>query len=313
MSTAIGQSQSELKALQEAENQLREWERQGRTEDIKIVGSHKTALMKQVKAGRIDLQAIVDDHNYNHPDGKYYGQEMPEKNAGAKPAIDSDTDSATESTRESTSNAAARTQPATDDVPESNRPVAAYTYLENQWTGFPATLSQVAKQAYVFPNGNAVYCANWDPRKFDPTPESIGRALPKCVVRREVPDGKKTNGFRKGQRVDISFGNVSGDSRNLGTVSSSTIAGSVLRMTRDGKIAIGRFNAFSVGSGGDGAGGGNRKRVLRGDYALDGHLIEIVTTDGEALVGFIAWSSDKGNDSIDHIFVNGEHFWRRGD
>jgi hypothetical protein len=76
-------------------------------------------------------------------------------------------------------------------------------------------------------------------------------------------------------------------------------------------IEIGKFNAFSINSGSNGAGGGNRKRALQGHYTLDGHLITITTAKGETFVGFISWSSDSGGDSIDHVFINGEHFWNR--
>jgi hypothetical protein len=137
-------------------------------------------------------------------------------------------------------------------------------------------LSQVAKQVYVFPNGMAVYCAK---------------------VRRLIS-------------VSAMCGR---DNRNLGAGSSTLISGSTLRMTGDDSIEIGKFNAFSVKRGGDGAGGGNRKRALQGRYALDGHLITMTMTEGEILVGFISWSSDCGGDSIDHVFINGEHFWNRDD
>ncbi len=82
-------------------------------------------------------------------------------------------------------------------------------------------------------------------------------------------------------------------------------------MTRDGQIAIGKFNAFSVASGGNGASGGNKKRALVGSYVLDGHLITIVTDTCEELVGFASWGSDSGSNQIDHVFINGEHFWNR--
>ncbi|MES9968603.1 MAG: hypothetical protein ABW092_01130 [Candidatus Thiodiazotropha sp.] len=281
---ALAGSESERKALQEMQRQLGEWKRQGRIEDLKIIKSRKSVLVEQVKSGQVDLQAIVDEYN--------------------------------KETRTTQSPLSRHTDPVlalatVKEVPQANRPIAAYTYLDNQWSGFPAMLTQVAKQAYVFPNGMSVYCANWDPRQLDPTPNSVGRMISNCDVRKGNPEGKQTKKFAKGQTIDISFGNVRGDSRDLGGGSSSTISGSTLRMTRDGRIEIGKFNAFTVSSGGDGAGGGNRKRALQGRYALDGHLIAITTTQGETQVGFISWSSDGGGDSIDHVFINGEHFWDR--
>lgn len=198
-------------------------------------------------------------------------------------------------------------------VSEQNRPIASYTYLEKSWVGFPATLTFTARVAYSFPNGYTVYCANWDPRQLDPTPGSVGQAVDDCDVKKETPDKSPNKPFERGQTIDISFGNVSASGIDYGDSSSSSISGSTLRMTHAGQIAIGKFNAFSVYSGGNGAGGGNRKRALVGSYALDGHLITIVTDSGEELVGFISWESNKGSNQIDRVFINGEHFWNRED
>lgn len=197
------------------------------------------------------------------------------------------------------------------NVSEQNRPVASYTYLEQSWVGFPAMLTFEAEVAYYFPNGYTVYCANWDPRYLDPTPDSVGRAIEGCDVKKERPKEGLEKGFKTGQTIDISFGNISAGGFDMGGSSSSSLSGSTLRMTRDGQIAIGKFNAFSVASGGNGAGGGNKKRALVGTYVLDGHLITIVTDAGEELVGFASWGSDSGSSQVDHVFINGEHFWNR--
>jgi hypothetical protein len=63
--SVMAASESELKALKEMERQLREWEREGRIEDLKIINLRQSALVKQVESGRVDLQAILDDHNNN--------------------------------------------------------------------------------------------------------------------------------------------------------------------------------------------------------------------------------------------------------
>ena len=196
-------------------------------------------------------------------------------------------------------------------VSEQNRPVASYTYLSQSWVGFPAMLTFEAEVAYDFSNGYTVYCANWDPRYLDPTPDSVGQAIEDCDVKKERPEKGLNKGFKTGQTIDISFGNVSAGGFDMGGSSSSSLSGSTLRMTRGGQIAIGKFNAFSVASGGNGAGGGNKKRALIGSYVLDGHLITIVTDSGEELVGFASWGSDSGSSQMDHVYINGEHFWNR--
>ena len=82
-------------------------------------------------------------------------------------------------------------------------------------------------------------------------------------------------------------------------------------MTKDGRIQIGKFNAFSVKSGRSGAGGGNRKTAVSGRYYLNGHTITIKDNRGRVYHGFIAASSNQGSRKLDHVFINGEHYWNR--
>ncbi len=196
-------------------------------------------------------------------------------------------------------------------VSEQNRPVASYTHLESSSVGFPAMIVYTAEVAYRFPNGYTVYCANWDPRYLDPTPGSVGQAIEGCDVKKGKSEGSLNKGFKTGQTIEINFGNVSASGSDMGGSTSSRISGSTLLMSRSGRIIIGKYNAFSVASGGNGAGGGNKRRKLVGTYALDGHLITITTTSGEELVGFVSWDSDAGSSQIDHVYINGEHFWNR--
>lgn len=297
-------------AYKEVERQLAVWKEEGRKEDIKIIGTHKRSVVKQVKAGAIDLQAIVDEHNYKHKDGKFYGQDMPEREPVDASSVSLSSSSIT-TAKANNPVLTKRSTPKHATVPAANHPVAAYSYLDSRWSGFPATLIYEAKTAYVFPNGNAVYCANWDPRYLDPTPSSVGQQIKKCKVEKTKPKGSKAKKFKSGETIDINFGNVSGSSNDFALSTSASISGSTLRMTKSGEIAIGKFNAFSVASSGNGAGGGKRKRALVGRYTLDGHLITINTNNGDTHTGFIAWTSDSGSSKIDHVYINGEHFWNR--
>jgi len=297
----VSAQMSKAEALSEVERQLNQWKSQGRIDDIKIISTHGSSLKKQVRAGRIDLQAIVDTHNYSHKDGKFYGQTPPKrelkKRSSAQTAIISKPPVISQS----------RTS-----IPSANRPIGAYTRLEESWVGFPAMLTYKAKLGLVFPNGNFVSCANWDPAVLDPTPESVGRAIKKCdVTKWQGSQEKKTKGFSKGQTLDIKFGNVSANGFDWGSSSSSQISGSNLLMTKSGRIAIGKYRGTSVSSGGNGAGSSSRTRPLTGTYVLDDYIITITTNRGEVVNGFIAWSSDRGSRKIDHIYLNGEHFWNR--
>jgi len=172
-------------------------------------------------------------------------------------------------------------------------------------------LTYTAVSYLVFPNGYEVHCADWDPRYLDPTPESVGTVVDDCKVEKTKRKEFTSKKFMRGQTIDIDFGNVSASSTDMGLGSSSRISGSTLRMNKKGEIVIGKFSAFSINSSGNGAGGGKRRRGLRGHYELDGHIIKITTTDGDVHTGFISWESNEGSNTIDRVFVNGEHFWNR--
>jgi len=291
------------KTYKEIERQLKSLEQDKRYDDIKLIQSHKKSLQKQVRSGDIDLQAIIDEHNYKHKDGKYYGQTMPKRESNKTLKNQKPKDSTYEPI-----NATVKY----DEVPASNKPIDAYTYLKTYWTGFPAIAINKVKISYKFPNGYYVHCANWDPRVFDPEPNSVGQGVKKCDVdRNKPPKSAKAKAFKKGQRIDIDFGKVGGNSIDMGSSSSSTITGGTLIMDKTGRIAIGKFNSFSVSSGGNGAGGRGRTKKLIGKYSLDGHLITITSNDGQVDTGFISWTSNKGSKKIDHVYINGEHFWNR--
>ena len=189
-------------------------------------------------------------------------------------------------------------------IPSASRPVSAHVVLEQNWQGFPAILVQEAALHLSFAGGQTVTCAHWDPSRFSPA--SAGR-LKGCKVKSGT-EGKRAHGFRPGETVQVSFGNTGGSSTNLGGSSGVRLKKSDLRMTSDGRIAIGLVNVAT------GAAGNNRvntwkKRGLTGRYYLDGHTITIQTDQGETIHGFIA--ATPGGGRIDHVFLMGSHYWKR--
>ncbi|WP_298465372.1 hypothetical protein [uncultured Erythrobacter sp.] len=194
-------------------------------------------------------------------------------------------------------------------IPAGSRPRSARIVLEQKWVGFPAVMVNTATPEMSFANGYSTTCAKWNPLRQTPTPTSAGM-LKRCKFKRGASKGKAARKFSPGETINISYGRITGSSRSFGS-SSSSISGGTLRMTKDGRIQIGEFNAFSVSSAGSGAGGGNRKIAVSGRYYLNGHTITIQADDGRIFHGFIAASSKSGGTGYDYIFINGEHYWDR--
>jgi hypothetical protein len=194
-------------------------------------------------------------------------------------------------------------------IPRANRPIRTTTVLEERWIGFPATLTHKAYMLMLFPNGNATHCANWDLISQAPTPESIQKK--RCKVTRAAANADDPlNGFEPGATFDLKFGRISASGFDGINSSSSTLSGGDLVLSADGRIAIGKFSAFStrVGGGTAGAGGGTRRQV-KGRYYLNGHTITIETDDGELIHTFIGWASNAGSSAMDHVYFAGDHYW----
>ena len=189
-------------------------------------------------------------------------------------------------------------------IPAANRPQSARVVLKDKWVGFPAVLVSEASAEMYFANGYATSCAKWNPLTQSPTPASAGR-IKRCDVKRGTNDGRPARKFRAGETLDITFGRIGGASFS----DTATLSGKKLRMTSDGRIQIGEFTSFSSSR----AAGGNRKISLTGRYYLNGHTITIRDARGRIYHGFIAASSNSGSSQIDHIFINGEHYWNRDD
>lgn len=205
--------------------------------------------------------------------------------------------------------------PVAAEVPRSihqaNKPILAVTRLEKSWQGFPAVLVHKAKMDLYFRNGNTVRCSNWDPTQLSPTPASVGRKIKGCKVYKGQPQGKRLQWFRRGATIDVAFGNIGAVGNNWIASSASRISGSNLRMTKSGWIAIGKFRTTSLRSGANGAFARSKLKAIKGRYFLDGHTITIRSNRGELFYGFVGAQSNAGSHRIDHIYINGTHFWNR--
>ena len=284
--TALAQTRAQLDTISELKAELERWKDQGRNDDILIIEQNSDALIAQVKAGKLDLQSIVDAHK-----GEGKTDEQPSSVVQAS----------------SPQNALPLS---TAKVKAENRPVRAVSRVERTFKGFPAILTTTVHMHLVFPNGNVVNCSDWDPTRYDPTPESVGQ-LDKCSVSRDAGDGNKINAFEKGERPALRFGNVSATNYDLGGGDSSTLSGGSLLMTKDGRIAIGSYRTFSVSNDAAFGAGGRNEEPIEGRYELDDYIIKITTDEGKVFHSFIGWVSNSGDSSIDHIYFNGQHYWDR--
>lgn len=196
-------------------------------------------------------------------------------------------------------------------IPAQHRPSLVTSRLKQSFKGFPATLTYEATISMTFPNGYTTSCADWDPLTLAPTPESVGAKVDKCTVSRQVEAGSSVGAFEPGQTVDVSFGRVSATGFD-GHISSSTqMSGGDLMMTRDGRIAVGRFSFNSIQAGTNNITSTRTAKTLTGDYYLNGYTITIVSDDGEVFHGFTGFTSNENSLKIDHLYLNGEHYWDR--
>lgn len=196
-------------------------------------------------------------------------------------------------------------------IPASNRPIGASSRLTRSLRGFPAQFVYKMELILDFPNGYSVNCSNWDPGGSFPTQAELHEIGKKCELTRGVEESKKVNGFAPGDTIDAKFGNISSVGYELAEGSGSGFSGARLHMTRAGRIALSKYSAFHVISSGNGAGGGKRSPVLKGHYYLNGHTVTILTDDGDIVHGYIAATSNADSSKIDHIYINGVHYWDR--
>lgn len=195
-------------------------------------------------------------------------------------------------------------------IPARNHPISARTVLQQKWRGFPAQLTYRAEMFLEFSNGFSTSCTDWNIVSGAPTPSGDGAV--DCEWSAGSSDGKMLNGFEPGERIHKSFGRIAVDSYDGISASSGALSGGDIIFTRDGHVAIGAFNAFTVNadSGSSGAAGGQRKRLM-GRYYLNGHTATIISEGGDLFHTYIGWASDSGGSKIDHIHFAGEHYWDR--
>lgn len=229
----------------------------------------------------------------------------------------------------------ARLKQAVAAIPAANRPVAAVSHGTSSYSGWPPSYVYRVTARMLFGNGLASTCADWDPGQFAPTRGQAPFAEDGCDL---IPWRKTTGtpqfqsedgswssadsaeglfGFKPGERIDVDFGNVGGIGFDFGGgaggISTSTLSGGTLRMTADGRIAVGDWSTTVI-SGSRVGGGSSRSSGPRvGRYYLDGHIIAIIDENGDITRGFIAALAGDGGRRIGHIYLNGRHYWDRSD
>lgn len=211
-------------------------------------------------------------------------------------------------------------------IPAEARPIKVVSHGQGSYVGWPASYVYTVSTYLLFSNGWMSLCADWDPGKLRPTPESLGRAYPDCGLRRwrrsgsgfemQEDDGNwvaltdtadDLRSFKPGEMLELAFGNVSGVGFS-GAVSVNTISGSDLRMTSGGEIAVGSWSSAVLSGSNLGGGSSSRGEPLIGRYRLDGNIIAVRTAAGAISRGFIAGVPAAGRP--EYIYLNGKQFWK---
>lgn len=220
-------------------------------------------------------------------------------------------------------------------IPAQNRPVGAVTFGTSSYVGWPPAYVYSVTSRMLFGNGLASTCADWDPGQFSPNRSQPPFAEDGCDL---IPwrkaagttefqsddrswsaadSGDGAIGFKPGERIDIDFGNVGGVGFNFGGgsggVSTSSISGGTLRMTRDGWIAVGDWSSTVISGSNIGGGTSRTSGPKVGRYYLDGHIIAIIDEQGQITRGFIVATDGDEGQRIGHVYLNGRHYWDRDD
>jgi len=194
---------------------------------------------------------------------------------------------------------------ANNKIPAHNRPMSASLYSEESWVGFPAMLITKVYMALYFDSNVSLGCSDWDPSS-----ELKASNLEKtedCQFDNENSK-VKIQSFKPGERLDLKFGTVSAASYDFGLSTGGTMSGGTLVMSKDGKIAIGNWQANHVNTSSSGASSSSEGAQI-GRYYLNGHTITIVTHDGNTRHGFIGYEKREGK--IAALYLNGKHYWDR--
>jgi hypothetical protein len=210
-------------------------------------------------------------------------------------------------------------------IPVSRRPVRVAIKWTSGFSGYPAMPTYSISVYLFFANGYATSCADWDPAQLAPTPQSLGAARTDCSLNRwrqvkgalevQRDDGNWSGegladdviGFKPGERINIAFGNVRSFGVS-GTVSTGTMSGGDLAMRGDGQFAAGDWSVTNISGASVSGYASNSGRALVGRYYLDGNIIAVAGKDGRISAGFI--TGTRSNGQMDHVYLNGVHFWR---
>jgi hypothetical protein len=212
-------------------------------------------------------------------------------------------------------------------VPASHRPVSAVTHGTGSFSGWPPSYVYRVSPRFLFGNGFAPTCSDFDPRSLLPSPGApLGEDCEILPWRRgangvqfKMEDGTWGAGdtgegvepFKPGERIDVAFGNVSGIGFNFtGGINTNTLSGDTLRMTRDGEIAVGSWTTTVISGANIGGGVARNEGPLVGRYYLDGYIIVIAAPDGTISRGLIGYVPDSQQGKrVGHIYLNGVHYW----
>jgi hypothetical protein len=211
------------------------------------------------------------------------------------------------------------------NIPVSRRPVRVAIKGTSGFSGYPAMPTYSISVYLFFVNGYATSCADWDPAQLAPTPQSLGAARTDCSLYRwrqgkgalevQGDDGSWSSegfaddviGFKPGERINIAFGNIRSFGIS-GTVSTGTMSGGDLAMRSDGQFAAGDWSVTNMSGATVSGYASNAGRALVGRYYLDGNIIAVTGKDGRISAGFI--TGTRSNGQLDHVYLNGTHFWR---
>lgn len=218
-------------------------------------------------------------------------------------------------------------------IPTDRRPVSSVSHGTGSYSGWPPSYTYIVTSRMLFPNGMAARCLEWDPAIYAPIPSSAPFKEAGCdllawrkrngVTEFQAEDGSWSSadtaegvfGFKPGERIDVTFGNVGATGFDFGSggISTGTISGGTLRMTADGQIAVGDWSTTVISGSNVGGGSSRVSGPKIGRYYLDGHIIVIMDEAGQISRGFIgAVAGDSGN-RIGHIYLNGQHYWDSDD
>jgi hypothetical protein len=193
-------------------------------------------------------------------------------------------------------------------IPANQRPVSASLYSYSRWSGFPAMLIFEVGMAVAFDNGVEIACLEWDPAE---TVDLNKLANTEDCTLPEDDDKSKIFPFKAGERLTLSYGNVSASGFDGLEGSASSVSGRGLQLNKAGEIILDRWRASHLSAAAARARStATNKSGVTGRYYLDGYTITILTNKGEILNGFIGYSVDDSN-KIDALFLNGKHYWDR--